>query len=187
MKIVCVIFVIICGKFSLASIQENFLMQNLLQYFDDDNDYELVIDTGSDLMKREISLDDILKSAKLHLDATNEKKRPNHYWTRKRGRETTNNWWNYYETNYDFRPNQFGYPNSVFYTRGKRGIIENLLKQHLAHLRTRRQTAEDGEKSAQEVEKPVEETSTSAYEGQKIGGNFRKSMFVSESLKIHFL
>lgn len=194
MKYFFIIFVIIFVKLTFANIEEAFLMNNLMQYFDENgDDFELLIDEGSDLTKREILLNDFAKNSKLQLDAKNEKKRPNHYWTRKRGRETTNNWWNYYETNYDFRPNQFGYPNSIFYTRGKRGAIQSLIKQQLAKLRIRRQADENQETKTEkepdlDTQKPVEAEETTMTSSNNDGkskpkrrnqinlGNFRNSM-----------
>jgi hypothetical protein len=187
MKTIFVIFVINCAA-TFASYQENFLMNNLRQYFDD-KDLELVIENengASEIIiepsKREAITDLSQKGSKLQLDSKNEKSRPNHYWTRKRGRETTNNWWNHYQTNYNIPQYQFGYPNSMSNARGKRAI-EKLLAQTLAHLRARRETSDD-ENPTENVEKPtgdgeaVDEDVKKRNERDnlKVGGNFRRSM-----------
>lgn len=186
--IISVILMMCCCAGTFANYQENYLMKNLWNYFDD-NDLELIIEKDGESSgillepaKREAAVnEDASKNSKLQMDATNEKVRSNHYWTRKRGRDTTNNWWNYYETSYNVRPTSFGNPNSIYYSRGKRNIFGNLLN----NMRAKRQTEEEEKPSGTEDAEPFEGVSDSKTEdmkknrgrdNQKVGGNFRRSM-----------
>jgi hypothetical protein len=87
MKVV-VIFVSVQLAWSLSAVEDRFLMKGLIDYFDDlgDNDVEVTPTAhvkGSVIESKEKSLK---PAALLNAEGFN---RGHHYWTRKRGREST--------------------------------------------------------------------------------------------------
>lgn len=112
---------VICSKLAAASVQESFLMHQLLPYFED---YNSEVDDMTQNRKNAEESDKSTVDFSDKIDAmqsSRDRRRADHYWTRKRGQEsTTRNWYNsYYPYQYG-QQNQVGFPTSFYYLRGKR-------------------------------------------------------------------
>lgn len=104
-----------------GNFQEFFLMNQLLPYFDDQHEMNFAINeknTG-ELAVIEPEFPDKIDNLSTSM---RDRRLADHYWTRKRGEETTTTR-SWYNPNYPYQyvvPTQFGFPNSFYYLRGKR-------------------------------------------------------------------
>lgn len=106
---------------TLTPVEDRFLTKSLMNYFDDESAEISVEADVSTQQKRAILEDSENDSKSAALLGSPEIKRANHYWTRKRGRETTTiyPYQLYYPSYYP------GYGSSYGYNRFRRDAEEN--------------------------------------------------------------
>lgn len=162
---------IICNAFTMASVQESFLMQQLLPYFEDYNSEVVELSFDKKNNAEIVEFSDKIDA----LQSSRDRRYANHYWTRKRGHETTTR--NWYNPNYPYQYGQYtqvGFPNSFYYLRGKRAAVDE--ERNLKPIAGEKELATGGEKMDDLRRKGNPDQDRRRGPPFGMGGGFKRSM-----------
>lgn len=116
-----------------------------------------------------------------NLENSRDRRRADHYWTRKRGRDTTTRNYNYYPSYYNYpyqysgQPTQFGFPSQFYYLRGKRAVpVEE--KRELKPVEEKELSTGDKADGLRRRGNPDQDRKRGGPPAIGMGGGFKRSM-----------